>query len=741
MTVLNPFMRPLIIPFCSEATLLTLEAVGVTIDDFSNLRNDLVNLTCIQCILAPSSTAAVGANDGFYDGTGKLNWGELPFAATLQRLNLESSTMLAELPSALPPTLQLFNLRNTSLSGTIPPTFFSSIGTGPDPHLLYCYLDSNQLNGTIPPALFAFPARTSDLSHLVVNFSHNELSGPLPDFSYSLAVKISFIIDFSYNALFGSIPSGYFHPRVYLPKASIFSFNIQHNQLSGPIPNGLFDDFGELGSLFVFDASSNALTSLPDALQERNRNQWYPPHFAFLVSNNSITGTIPPQLFSETFRRLETEHVRTGFHLDVSDNQLTGSIPSGLLAFMDADNLLKGPLVHSSLILRFANNLLNGSIPEDLLSAAYRNAVSPTTILDFSGNDFSGSVSSTTFANVPSGSNLTVSFAHNSFTEAPPCPPNVKMSIYLNDNQITSIPSSWQSCLFHSVDLSNNQLSGTLPASLLNATSISSFNARNNPLLLGALPRIGSSLRSFDLSGTGLDLCNSSSLASFSTYSGDTGSCGLNETQACGCSSSYSTCSPNCLIPICSYFTRPSNDFECINGVWTARTVTGVTLAIPSNSGKIVVNGTLTSSTIIFRDLNTSVEIIGCADELGLVEFELSLGEAEKIGKSGITRTLITTTNTSCTDLNRVGLRVKVRDGGCKKVVASKRLSEDRQSLIASFRLDTSSCNTWWIIVVAVVSAVVLVGVIVTVILVTSCSRVKMKVRPFAGSDGGRHPV
>ena len=188
----------------------------------------------------------------------------------------------------------------------------------------------------------------------------------------------------------------------------------------------------------------------------------------------------------------------------------------------------------------------------------------------------------------------------------------------------------------------------------------------------------------------------------------------------------------------CNPSTQPSYEFRCSNGSWTAAFVSSPKLVIPSGAGKVVISGQLQSTSVELNGLGTYIELNGCAPNLTTIEVDFSVSEANRLGKSKTSQTLLTASNSSCTNLNGIAITTKVAGSNCKKVKVEKSISSDRQTLSSPFSLDRSECDRWWIILVSVISAAVIISVIVTVIVVVVFPKAKLQFRPFAGSDGNR---
>ena len=182
---------------------------------------------------------------------------------------------------------------------------------------------------------------------------------------------------------------------------------------------------------------------------------------ALLLSENRLTGSIPSSLGSLT--NLES--------LLLSENQLTGSIPSSLGSLTNLESLW------------LYNNQLTGSIPSSLGSLTNLES------LGLSRNQLTGSIPSS----LGSLTNLwLLSLYRNQLTGS--IPPslgsltNLK-ELYLFVNQLTgSIPSSLGSLTnLESLLLSENQLTGSIPSSLESLTNLNQLSLSMNQLT-GSIP-------------------------------------------------------------------------------------------------------------------------------------------------------------------------------------------------------------------------------------------------------------
>jgi Leucine-rich repeat (LRR) protein len=206
------------------------------------------------------------------------------------------------------------------------------------------------------------------------------------------------------------------------------------NNLTGNIPSSL----SNLTNLDWLNLYGNHLSgSIPSSLGN------FTNMLGFYLANNQLSGSIPHELGN-----LGINQFATSVQIDLSNNQLTGSIPSefGNIEFLDE--------------LKLSNNQLSGSIP-----ASLGNLVNLYYGLDLSYNQLSGAIPSEL-------GNLV----------------NVYGTFNLSHNQLSgSIPSSFSNFAGYAViDLSYNQLSGTIPVTLGNNPIYDLYLNNNN--LEGNIP-------------------------------------------------------------------------------------------------------------------------------------------------------------------------------------------------------------------------------------------------------------
>ncbi|ONI03781.1 hypothetical protein PRUPE_6G281500 [Prunus persica] len=349
-------------------------------------------------------------------------------------------------------------------------------------------LHSNQLQGQIP--LFS-------QSSIYLDYSRN-------NFNSSIRTDIG---DFLYFAVFFSLSSNKFHgiiPESICNASNLQVLDVSNNSLNGLIPRCLT---AMSGTLAVLNLRRNNLSgTVPDKFPEHcslktldlNGNQiggQFPKSLAnctmlevLNLGNNQIADTFPCLLKKiSTLRvlvlRSNKFYGRFGCPkphgnwsmlqiVDIALNNFSGEIRGKCLrtwkAMMGDDDDAMSELNH----LRFGVLKFTGVYYQDAITVTNKGLemefvkiLTVFTSIDFSGNDFNGSI---------------------------PEEVGQLKSLYvlnLSSNALTgSIPTSLSNLRqLESLDLSNNKLGGTIPAEFANLTFLSFLNLSNNQLV-GKIP-------------------------------------------------------------------------------------------------------------------------------------------------------------------------------------------------------------------------------------------------------------
>ncbi|OAY43748.1 receptor-like protein 35 [Manihot esculenta] len=397
---------------------------------------------------------------------------------TLEILDLSYNT---ELWGSLPDDLQKSSLKtlvlsNTNFSGSLP----DSIGILGN--LSRIELAACKFNGLIPMSM----AKLTELVYL--DFSSNSFSGPIPSFSRS---KQLVYIDFSHNQLSGEILSTHFEGLW-----NLLYIDLRFNSISGSIPPSLF----AIPSLQKIQLSFNNFTGqLPEFSGASSSSL-----DTLDLSSNKLEGSIPSSIFD--IKRLNV--------LLLSSNKFNGT--TQLDGIQKLSNLTKIDLSYNNLTVDNASNSTSSSFPQistlKLASCKLRmfpnlSNQSKLTLLDLSDNLITGAVPHWIWK-VGNGSLLYLNLSHNLLDdlEQPHSAPNLVV-LDLHYNRLKGrIPSFPPSITY--VDYSSNHFTSSIPDNIGTNLSVAIFFSLSNNSLTGVIPESicnATSLQVLDLSGNDLN--------------------------------------------------------------------------------------------------------------------------------------------------------------------------------------------------------------------------------------------
>lgn len=355
--------------------------------------------------------------------SGELNW-EFSQMKHLVSLDAYDNNFNGSLPLGVTqlPKLMHLNFGGNYFSGEIPMAY----GNGSLEQLQYLSLAGNDLSGSIPAQL----GNLTNLKQLFLGY-YNEFDGGIPPEFGKLVNLVH--LDLANCSLEGPIP-----PQLGNLK-KLDTLFLQTNDISGSIPPQL----GNLSHLKSLDLSNNKLSGeIPlelSALRDLvllnlfvNRLHGEIPRFigelpklqVLKMWHNIFTGSIPPML-GENGRLVE---------LDLSTNKLTGLVPKSLCFGRRLQ------------ILILFNNFLFGPLPEDLSKCG-------------------------TLSRVRMGQNYLTGSIPNGFLYLPQLSLVELQSNYLS-GRIPQDTSGMLPAKLGQLNLSNNRLYGSLPASIGNFSSL-----------------------------------------------------------------------------------------------------------------------------------------------------------------------------------------------------------------------------------------------------------------------------
>ncbi|OWM85179.1 hypothetical protein CDL15_Pgr027966 [Punica granatum] len=301
----------------------------------------------------------------------------------------------------------------------------------------------------------------------ILDLSHNQITGPLS----KLSRFIGYSLDLSHNQISGQIPATFGNISV---QSSLF---LNDNLITGPIPASLCEYEG-----LELDLSGNKLSgNIPDCWNKSSA----PLHMNKInLSSNNLSG-----LISSSMGKLSSL-----LSLHLNDNNLRGELPTALrfltnLVFLDlGENNLSGYLpswiaedLQSLKVLKLRNNHFNGSIPLKFCS------LSQLKWLDLASNRLSGTIP-TCFGYLRGMTWVSYTHPGNSsaIAETPTVVDKAPTAGIMKGNELEYITTDIQSV--SAMDLSGNNLEGSIPKELASLMGLRSLNLSHN-LLSGNIPQ------------------------------------------------------------------------------------------------------------------------------------------------------------------------------------------------------------------------------------------------------------
>jgi len=283
-------------------------------------------------VLQCAQVLAIELSVYLHTGSIPSTWGDQGAFSQLLVLDLSYNLLSGSLPASWPPGLQALSFSTNFLNGTLPAhygfmtrleelhlTFNSLTGQLPAewshpnafPQLFELYLGSNSLTGPLPAS---WGNQTAFQNLLLLTIDNNHITGTLPeDWASVGAFPLLQELDFSYNSLQGAIPTSWTASSAF---ANMQILNLQNSYVQGRLPS--FHN----SNLRLLNLGNCPLNSSLKALW----NSTSPLQLVTLV-NASLFGPLP-----DIPRALEDTRL-----LDLSDNQLTGTLP---LSWLQAGGVL-----------------------------------------------------------------------------------------------------------------------------------------------------------------------------------------------------------------------------------------------------------------------------------------------------------------------------------------------------------------------------------------------------------------
>ncbi|KAH0470989.1 hypothetical protein IEQ34_000712 [Dendrobium chrysotoxum] len=374
--------------------------------------------------------------------------------------------------------IRTLDLSHNSITGNIPDWIWS---VGKE-NLIYLNLSCNFFIHVEEPSF-----NSSIGFSFVLDLHSNKLQGPIP-----LPPPNTFILDYSDNNFSSSIP---YNISLYL-NYTIF-LSLAKNNLNGKIPDSLCHAI----NLFVLDLSYNGLTgSIPPCLMGNGMDL-----NVLNLRRNQLQGSIPQEIrekcnfqtinFNSNYLEGQLPHSLVNCHalevLDLGNNELVDTFPNWL------------GNISSLLILILRSNEFYGPFSLPTNNHGKTCSFHSLQVLDISSNNFNGSLCAECFSNFKAMMRITkdsgqsaIGFNYLKFSTNP-----YQDSITIT---IKGLPMNLQKILsiYKSIDLSNNNFDGEIPAVIGNLVSLYLLNISGNALT-GPIPhQLGklTQLESLDLS-------------------------------------------------------------------------------------------------------------------------------------------------------------------------------------------------------------------------------------------------
>ena len=174
---------------------------------------------------------------------------------------------------------------------------------------------------------------------------------------------------------------------------------------------------------------------------------------------------------------------------------------------------------------------------------------------------------------------------------------------------------------------------------------------------------------------------------------------------------------------------QPVSAWKCVGNQWfsVSDVGSGSTIIV---STPVIVNGNFSAAEVNFVGLNSTVQVTGCAAMPSHVIVTLDVEDYLALLKDKVLYAKLIESQCNDTEGQQVTIDVQAtKKKSCEKIKGT--LKSSGQTMTATFVLDSSGCNTWWIILVAVLCSVVAI-LIVLALVFTLVPAARRCIRPYS---------
>ncbi|KAH9718107.1 hypothetical protein KPL71_022088 [Citrus sinensis] len=377
----------------------------------------------------------------------------------------QNSLSLNVSPDWIPPfQLKELNLESCNLVGNRFPSWLLS-----QKSLLDLDISNSRIQDTIPDEFWESSSQLYSL-----NFSNNRIGGEIPNLSKATHLQY---LDLSSNNFYGPLPP--------VSSNELYGIDLSKNSFSGSISQFLCHRLKESKELEILDLGENILSGeMPDCWMTFQSLE------VLNLGNNNFTGNLP--LSMGTLSSLQSLHLQKNtlfgkipesfknctqlLALNIADNQFSGNVPAWI-----------GESFSRIIILILRSNKFDGHFPTEFC------LLSSLQIIDLASNNLSEgiprcisdlSAMATTnypvYNNIAYSTNFRISIEKTSLVMKGR---NVEYSSILN--------------LVRTIDLSQNNFSGRIPAEVTKLLALQSLNWSHNHFT-GRFPENIGAMRSLE---------------------------------------------------------------------------------------------------------------------------------------------------------------------------------------------------------------------------------------------------